>query len=360
MYIKNIKLSNFRNYENQKIELNNGINLFVGDNANGKTNIIESVYLGSFGKSYRTSKDIELIQFEKEFTRVELEYVKDDVNKKIEVFIDKLNKKVIKQDEIKIRKLSDHVGELLIVTFSPDSLDIVKGAPARRRSFLDMICSQLSKSYFIQLQEYLKCLKLKNSLLKNGNIDKEYIYVLHEKMTEYIYQICQFRKEVIQKLLEKAIVIQQSLTNQKEMIHLNYESDFLDLSKGQIKKVLDEHLNIEIMRKTSVKGIQRDDMLIYINEKEVAKYGSQGQNRTALLTLKLANFEILMEEKEQIPILLLDDIMSELDEHRIAFLLQYIKNYQSIITTTDASFVKEIDNIFIREVKEGNIISPEN
>ena len=356
MYIKNIELKNFRNYDNQSIDFINGINLFVGDNANGKTNIIESIYVSAFGKSYRTTKDIELIKFDKEYSRVELNYSKDDINKKIEVFIDLSNKKYIKQDEIKIKKLSEHVGEILIVIFSPDSLDIVKGSPAKRRSFIDMICSQLSKSYFINLQEYLKCLKIKNTLLKNGNVDKDYIYVLHEKMSEYIFNICNYRKVVIDKLLEKAKVIQNNLTNFKENIDLIYISDFINLNKEEIKKILDEHLNIEIMRKSSVKGIQRDDILILVNDMEVSKYGSQGQNRTALLTLKLSNFELLMEEKEQVPILLLDDIMSELDSHRIKFLLEYIKNYQSIITTTDASFAKDVENIIIRNVVNGEIL----
>lgn len=355
MYIKNIKLTNFRNYSEQNIELINGINLFVGDNANGKTNIIESVYLSAFGKSYRTTKDIELIKFNQDYTRVELDYDKDDVNKKIEVFIDSLNKKYIKQNDIKVKKLSEHVGELLIVIFSPDSLDIVKGSPAKRRSFLDMICSQLSKSYFINLQEYLKCLKIKNSLLKNGNVDKDYICVIHEKMSEYIYNICNYRKIIIDKLQCRAKVIEQNLTNFKEEIKLTYVSDFINLNKEEIKKILDEHLNIEIIRKSSVKGIQRDDISIFVNDMEVAKFGSQGQNRTALLTLKLANFEILKEEKEQVPILLLDDIMSELDAHRIKFLLDYINDYQSIITTTDASFAKNAENIVIRNVVNGNI-----
>ncbi len=355
MYIKKIKLTNFRNYDFQEIDLINGINLFVGDNANGKTNIIESIYLSSFGKSYRTNKDIELINFDKDFFRIETSYLKDDMNKKIEVFIDSNNKKYLKQDDIKIKKLSDHVGELLIVIFSPDSLDIVKGSPTKRRSFLDMICSQISTSYFINLQEYLKCLKLKNSLLKNGNIDKDYIFVLHEKMSEYIFNISNFRKIIIEKLLKKAIVIENNLTDFKEKINLEYISDFINLDRDEIKNILDEYLNIEIMRKSSVKGIQRDDIAIFINDREVAKFGSQGQNRTALLTLKLANFELLMEEKDQVPILLLDDIMSELDSNRINFLLKYIKDYQSIITTTDASFAKNAENIMIKNVKEGKI-----
>ena len=355
MYIKNIELENFRNYNKQKIDLINGINLFVGDNAQGKTNIIESVYLSAIGKSYRTIKDVEVINFEKDYCRIILNYNKLDINKKIELFINNLNKKIIKQDEVKIGKLSEHVGEILIVIFSPDSLDIVKGSPAKRRSFLDMICSQISKSYYINLQEYMKCLKIKNSLLKNGNIDKEYIFVLHEKMSEYIFNIVNYRKIIIDKLLEKSKVIQNNLTKNTEDINLIYISDFINLEKNEIKKILDNYLEIEVIRKISLKGIQRDDIGIFVNDKEVSKYGSQGQNTTALLTLKLANFELLREENNENPILLLDDIMSELDSNRIRFLLDYIKDYQSIITTTDASFAKNAENTIIYKVKNGEI-----
>ena len=355
MYIKNIELENFRNYNKQKIDLINGINLFVGDNAQGKTNIIESVYLSAIGKSYRTIKDVEVINFEKDYCRIILNYNKLDINKKIELFINNLNKKIIKQDEVKIGKLSEHVGEILIVIFSPDSLDIVKGSPAKGRSFLDMICSQISKSYYINLQEYMKCLKIKNSLLKNGNIDKEYIFVLHEKMSEYIFNIVNYRKIIIDKLLEKSKVIQNNLTKNTEDINLIYISDFINLEKNEIKKILDNYLEIEVIRKISLKGIQRDDIGIFVNDKEVSKYGSQGQNRTALLTLKLANFELLREENNENPILLLDDIMSELDSNRIRFLLDYIKDYQSIITTTDASFAKNAENTIIYKVKNGEI-----
>ena len=355
MYIKNIKLEKYRNYENQEINLINGINLFVGDNAHGKTNIIESVYVCAFGKSYRTTKDNELIKIGNEYTKIYIEYEKNNINKKIEYYLDLNNRKNIKKDGVKIKKLSDHVGEILTVTFSPDSLDIVKGSPTKRRNFLDIMCSQISKTYLINLQEYMKCLKLKNSMLKNEIIDKNYILVLHEKMSEYIYQIVNYRKNIIDKLLFHSKIIQKKLTNDMEEINLVYETDFLNLSKESIKEILDKYLNIEIMRKSTLKGIQRDDLIIYINDLEVSKFGSQGQNRTALLTLKLANFEILKEEKDEIPILLLDDIMSELDQNRINFLLDYIKDYQSIITTTDSDFVKNKENIKISKVLNGRL-----
>lgn len=355
MYLKKLELNNFRNYENQTINFLNGINLFVGDNAQGKTNIIESIYLSAFGKSYRTSKDIEVINFNNDFSRIELYYNKKNIDKKIEVYIDNLNKKIIKQDDIKIKKLADYIGEIPVVIFSPDSLDIVKGSPSKRRSFIDMICSQISKSYLICLQEYNKCLKLKNAMLKKDVIDKEYILVLHEKMSEYIFKIVKYRNIIIEKILERAKIIEENLTNNKEKINLIYNTDFLELDKIKIKKILDDHLYIDILRKSSVKGIQRDDIIIYINDLEVEKYGSQGQNRTALLSLKLANFEVLKEIKDEEPILLLDDIMSELDENRINFLLKYIENYQSIITTTDSKFVKGVDNINILKVLNGRL-----
>ena len=355
MYLKSINLENFRNYSNQYIEFINGINLFVGNNAQGKTNIIEAIYVCSFGKSYRTTKDIELLKFNEEFLRIKLDYNKKDYDKEIEVFINNLNKKIIKENGVKISKIADHVEELPIVIFSPDSLDIVKGAPGKRRMFIDMICCQLSKSYLLTHQEYMKCLKLKNNMLKKDEIDKDYILVLHEKMSDCIEKIVKFRTEVIEKLLIKAKEIHKKLTDSKEEINVEYVTDFMNLDKKEIKNYLDEHLYIDILRKSSIKGIQRDDINIYINNLEVGKYGSQGQNRTALLTLKLADFEVLKDEKEVIPILLLDDIMSELDSNRINFLLDYIEGYQSVITTTDASFVKNVENIKISKVLNGNL-----
>ena len=353
MHLEKLILNNFRNYNNQEIELINGINFFEGDNAQGKTNIIEAIYMCAFGKSYRTIKDIEVVKFNEDFCRVNLIYKKNNIKNEIEIYIDKNNKKQIKKNDIKITKLSNHVGEIPIVIFSPDSLNIVKGSPAKRRSFIDMICSQLSKSYLINLQEYNKCLKIKNSMLKNDNIDKNYIYVLHEKMSEYIYNIVKYREDVIKKIFNKAKKIHNDITNNKESIDLVYITDFLNFEKEKIKDILDSHLYIDILRKSSVKGIQKDDLSIKINNMEVQKYGSQGQNRTVMLVLKLANFEVLKEIKEEEPILLLDDIMSELDENRINFLLKYIENYQSIITTTDSSFIKNVENIKISKVSNG-------
>lgn len=356
MYLQKLNMQNFRNYHFQQVDFINGINLFLGNNAQGKTNIIEAVYLAAFGKSYRTSKYNEMVQFKQDYARVNLTYQREKIPHEIEVYFDQYNKKNIKKDGVKISKISSHVGEVLIVIFSPDSLDIIKGSPEKRRNFLDMICCQLSKSYLIIHQEYMKYLKIKNLILKQEEkIDQDYIFVMHDKMSECIEKIVSFRKEVIEKLQKKAEVIEKNITNGAEEIRLHYVTDFLNMSKSEIKKYLDEHLSIDILRKSSIKGIQRDDIEIYINDFEVNKYGSQGQNRTALLTLKLADFEVLKEVKEETPILLLDDIMSELDSNRISFLLSYIEKYQSIITTTDDTFVKNVKNIKITKVKSGRL-----
>lgn len=355
MKIKNLEMTNFRNYINQKIDFIDGINLFVGNNAQGKTNIIEAIYVMAIGKSYRTIKDSEVINFNDNFCNINMEYVKDGIDNKIIYSINNMNRKIINKNGVKVTKLSDHVGEIPIVIFSPDSLDIVKGAPAKRREFINLVASQISKSYIIAHQEYMKCLKLKNNALKKDFIDKEYIKILNEKMSEYIEKIVAFRKTVIEKILEKAKNIEHNITYGKEEINLVYETDFLNLNKDEINNILNKYMDIEIMKKSSLKGIQRDDIIIFINGVEVAKYGSQGQNRTALLALKLADFEVLRDIKKQDPILLLDDIMSELDSERISFLLKYIENYQSIITTTDDSFVKDVSNIKISKVLKGTL-----
>ncbi len=354
MYLNKLSLENFRNYNNQNIEFINGINLFLGFNAQGKTNIIEAIYVCAFGKSYRTSKDNEIIQFQKDYCNIACNYT-NSTAQETTFYIDRMNRKQLKDNGVKVKKIAEYVGKIPVVIFSPESLDIVKGSPKERRSFIDMICCQLSKAYIIAHQEYTQCLKLKNGILKQDYIDDDYIYVLHEKMAKYVKLIVSFRNEIIEKINHYAIDIQKSLTQGTEDIKLIYNTDFLGMDEKEIKSYLDEHLYIDKLRKSSVKGIQRDDISILVNGQEVGTYGSQGQKRTALLTLKLANFELLKEELQETPILLLDDIMSELDSKRINFLLKYIEKYQSIITTTEDTFVKDIDNIKIYKVSNGTL-----
>lgn len=358
MIITNVKLVNFRNYENAEIELSKNINLFFGKNGSGKTNILESIYVSSITKSYRTNKDIEVIKFNKDFTNIFVDYVdKRNNKKKTQIYISNINKKVVKEDEIAVKKLSNYIGNYNIVVFSPESLDIIKGSPKNRRKFIDILLSQLSKQYLIKLQEYNKLLLLKNATLRleKSKIDINYLDVIDEKLTEYIKYIVNERKLIINKIQKYAEIIQKELTNDLEEIKIKYQTDFLDLNKEEILKLLKKQREQDIFKKSSSKGIQRDDILIYINDLEVNIYGSQGQNRTALLTLKLSELEIIKEEKEENPILLLDDVLSELDKSRIQYLLKYITNYQTVITTTEKEGLEELENVTFFKVSKGKV-----
>lgn len=355
MYIKNVSLVNFRNYKNEKIKFVKGINLFIGDNAQGKTNIIEAVYICAFSKSYRAFKDSEIITFDEKYSLIDLEYNNDYEDVKHSHYVDCFNKKQISLDGIKLKKQVDVVGRLPVVIFSPDDLEIVKGTQSSRRKFIDLICCQLSKKYLIVFSEYNKVLKIKNALLKKelSNDDKEYITILNEKLASYILYITEVRRNVLDDIFKYSKTIIKAITNNVEEIDIKYIAEFEGKTALEIKNKLDEVLQYEIYRKTSLKGISKDLIDININSKDVNKYGSQGQKRTTLLTLKLASFEILKEKLNTNPILLLDDIMSELDSSRVNFLLEYIKDYQSIITTTEFDNVSKNIKINVKHIING-------
>lgn len=358
MYLQKLQLTNFRNYENLELEFSKGVNVFVGNNAHGKTNILESIYLSSITKSYRTSKDIECIKFNTDYFRINHIYLDDkDTKIDVEVYLDSNNKKQIKENGVKVNKYSDFIGTIPLVIFSPDNMDIVKGSPKNRRKFLDILISQLSRSYVICLQEYNKLLTLKNNLLKQdkAGVDLTYLDILDEKLAEKIEIISSMRNKYVDIVEEHAKEIQKSLSKDEEILKLKYTSDFLDKNREEIKKILSNSRENDFFRKTSNKGIGHDDILVLVNDKEVATYGSQGQNRTALLSMKLAEFEILKEEKENVPIILLDDVFSELDRQRINFLIDYVSKYQVFITTTEIESIDNIENKEIFKIKNGTV-----
>lgn len=357
MLIKKIKLEGFRNYINEEIHFDKNINLFIGDNAQGKTNIIESIYMCAFTKTYRTLKDTDTINLNQDYFRITMNYENENKNITTEIFLDKNGHKQLKIDDVKVKKISSVVGDIPIVIFTPDDLNIIKGSPADRRKFIDIICCQISKSYTVHIQEYNKYLKIKNTVLKDEiDLSKiEYIKILNENMAKHIKFITNFRKRVIGELKKHSINIQKELTNNDEKLNIEYITDFDGKTETEILNILNDHIKIDIFRKNSVKGIQKDDIEFYINDLSVQKYGSQGQARTVLLTLKLSNFEILKEVKNTNPILLLDDIMSELDNSRVKYLFEYIKDYQSIITTTDERQLKDFNNIKISKILNGSL-----
>ena len=356
MYINKIKLQNFRNYNEQEIILNKSIYVFYGDNAQGKTNILEAIFLCTFGKSFRTNKEKELIKLGKDNANVIIEYEKKDRDGKISISIS--DKKQILVNGIKIKKLSELLGNINIVIFTPDDINILKGGPALRRRFLDMMIGQLKPNYVYILNMYIKTLEQRNNYLrqiKEENKPENLLDIWDEKLIEYADIIYKYRKEFIDKIKKKINIIHKKITDEKEEINIQYTSNCE--SKEVYSELLKQRRKLDIIKGFTTKGIHRDDFEIYINNKELSIYGSQGQNRTAILSLKLSELQVIYDEIEEEPILLLDDFMSELDIKRRRNFLNNINNTQVIITCAEKiEFLKENVDYCLYQVKEGEII----
>ena len=350
MWIKNIKIKNFRNYDQEEINLEKNINIFYGKNAQGKTNIIEAIFLCSLGKSFRAKKDNEMIKLNEENAIVEIEYEKSDRDGKIKIEIG--NKKNIYLNGIKIKKLSELLGNLNIVIFTPDDINILKGGPQNRRRFLDIMISQLRPNYMHILNLYLKTIEQRNKYLrqiKEEHKDENLLEIWDEKLAEYAVKIYEYRKEFIEKIIKKINIIHKNITNGEEQIKLEYitECD----NKEKYLQLLKERRKLDIIKGFTTKGIHRDDFVIYINKKEIKIFGSQGQNRTAMLSLKLAELQVIYDEIGEYPILLLDDFMSELDKTRRKNFLENIEGTQVIITGTEKL---DIENLKYLEYNVSN------
>ena len=354
MWINKIKINNFRNYKLEEINLEKNINIFYGENAQGKTNIIEAIFLCSMGKSFRAKKDKEMILLSKENASVEIEYKKLDRDGKIKIELN--NKKNVYINGIKIKKLSELLGNINIVIFTPDDINILKGGPQNRRRFLDIMISQLKPNYMYNLNLYLKTLEQRNNYLrqiKEENKKEELLDIWDEKLSEYAINIYNYRKEFLEKINKKIKNIHQEITDNKEEIEIEYLSECIN--KEEYLKLLKGRRKLDIIKGFTTKGVHRDDFVIYINKKRLDIFGSQGQHRTAILSLKLSELNIIEEEIGEKPILLLDDFMSELDEKRRNHFLEKINDTQVIITCTDKINI-ENKNILIYNVKEGKVI----
>ena len=351
MYIKNIKLKNFRNYENQEINLENKINIFYGDNAQGKTNILEAIYLCALGKSFRTKKEKELILFSKENSFIEINYQKKDREGKINLEIN--NKKYFYLNNIKLKKLSEILGNINIVLFSPDDINIIKGVPENRRKFLNIMISQLRPNYVYNYNLYLKILEQRNNYLrqiKYGNKNRELLEIWNQQLTICAENVYNYRNEFIEKILNKINNIHSKITEEKEKINIKYISNFKN--KEEFLKELKNNEEIDIQKGYTTRGIHRDDFDIYINNNKLNIYGSQGQIRSFILSLKISELEIIYDEIGEYPVLLLDDFMSELDEKRRVGFLNSVKDAQVLITCTD----KLVDNMWTTfNVKNGKV-----
>lgn len=362
MFIKELQLVNFRNYENLYITLSKGVNVFCGDNAQGKTNILEALYFCSLGKSHRTTKDKELIQWGKDNAYVKLNVERKPLDKKIEVKIFKQCKKGVSINSINIKKLSDLIGVLNVVMFSPEDLKIVKDSPSHRRKFIDMELCKLSKKYFYNLSQYKKILEERNAALKKLKGESSILDIYDEQLSNLGSEIIKARLNYIEMLNEYGKKIHKDISRDKEVIHFNYisslkkledlnviENEFLNLLRKNRKKDIDSKV-------TSV-GPHRDEFSIEINGVDTRSYGSQGQQRTSVLTIKFASLEIIKKVTNEYPILLLDDVLSELDLNRQRYILGSINKVQTLITCTGIMDInKQIGtNSRIFKVSEGKV-----
>ena len=354
MWIKKLKLNNFRNYQTQEIEFDKNINIIYGENAQGKTNIIESIFLSSVGKSFRTNKEKELIKFNENFCNVEIDYEKSDRDGNIKIDIS--TKKNIYINKIKIKKLSELLGNIHTVIFTPDDINILKGGPENRRKFLNIMISQLRPKYMHIYSLYNKALEERNNYLKKikqENTNEEMLEIWDEQLISYGKIISEYRKEFIDKIKNKIKIIHKNITGEKEEIKINYLTDCLD--ENNYRELLKQRKKLDIIKGYTTRGIHRDDFQIFINDILVNVYGSQGQHRTAILSLKISELQVVNDEIGENPILLLDDFMSELDENRRSNFIENIKDTQVIITCTEKFEINNTNAKYFK-VKEGKFI----
>lgn len=366
MFVKQLKLKNFRNYETLNINLHKSLNIIIGDNAQGKTNILESIFFGCFGKSFRTNNDKELILMDKVFNYSKLIVQKKHVELNIEYRIhEKLNKE-IKINNNSMKRLSDILGNIYVVLFSPEDLSLVKGSPSIRRNFINRELSNLNRKYYKVLVDYNKVKSQRNKLLKNYNSSQKTILeVYDEQLIEKGSSVFFMRRNFLEKLNQISKEIHKVLTDANETLEIEYlpniniRSDFnYDTIKERFKNHLLSRRQREMKLGYTCVGPHKDDFKLLINDKDVHKYGSQGQQRTTALSLKMSEIKLIENLTGELPILLLDDVFSELDYKRQSRLLKIFENTQTIITSTnfDKILKEQINSYKLIKIEQGKVV----
>ena len=340
MFIKSIELKNFRNYDELTLSFNDKVNFIVGNNAQGKTNLLEGIYMSSIGKSFRTSKDSEMIGFGRDFCKIKVTAQKNLFLTDVEIMIRNDRGKSIKVDGVNISKTSDLLENIYIVIFSPEDLKIVKDEPEKRRRFIDRELCLIKPYYFDCLSSYRKVLLQRNTYLKEKDIEKSILDIWDTQLSSYGAKIISMRRDFIEKINEISHRLHLNITNGKENLKIEYDPSVNPV--GEVKdtenilyKCLKDSYNNDMRLRTTTKGPHRDDIQFYIDDVNVRSYGSQGQQRTAALSLKLAELDLIKNETGENAVLLLDDVMSELDNSRQEFLIRSLSDIQLFITSTD-------------------------
>ena len=358
MYIESLELKNYRNYQNLQLDFDKGTNIFYGDNAQGKTNILESVYLCGTTKSHRGSKDKEIIRFGEEESHIRMMIRKDELSYKIDMHLRKNKAKGVAINGLPIKKARELFGIVNLVFFSPEDLNIIKNGPGERRRFMDLELCQLDQIYLTDLAGYNHIVNQRNRLLKDLYMNpslKETLDIWDMQMLQYGTKIINKRKGFVRDLVIQDI--HHNLTGGIEHLEVVYEPS---TEAEDFENVLKKNRERDIRMKMTSAGPHRDDLSFVVNGIDIRKYGSQGQQRTAALSLKLSEIYLVKEKIKDTPILLLDDVLSELDSNRQTYLLDCIHDIQTLITCTGLDdFVSNqfhINKVF--RVIKGEVYNP--
>lgn len=354
MYIKRIQLENFRNYKKLDVSFDKRINIILGENAQGKTNLIESIYMTGFARSFRTLKDSDIIKFDQQYALVKADVSGKDYDFSMSVKITPEGKYVV-CDGKKINRMADLLDKVYIVVFSPEDLKLVKDTSEKRRRFIDQEMSKIKPAYYDTLYNYRKVIRQRNAYLKEDDIRPDILDIWNMEAARYGEIIVKRRSEFIKILEEISGQIHSSITSGKEKLSIEYEPSIG--ADEDFYQVLADSSERDIRNRNTGRGPHRDDMKILINGTDIRHYGSQGQQRTAALSLKLAEIKLIKQMTGEDAILLLDDVLSELDQNRQAFLLNSLDNIQMFITSTDISdeVYKKIGSGKTYIVDDGNV-----
>lgn len=359
MIIQSLDLKNYRNYDEASIVFGDRVNILYGDNAQGKTNVLEAIYVAGTTKSHRSSKDKELIRFNEDEAHIRLNILRNNVPRRIDMHLKKNKAKGVAVDGIPIKKATELLGIVNLIFFSPEDLSLIKAGPAERRRFMDMELCQLDKIYVHNLISYNKALVQRNALLKELWVRpelKDTLEVWDLQLEKYGNELIKIRRDFIDKLNTIIYDTHKTLSGNREELKLVYEPD---VKEEEFLDRLNESHERDIKTKTTNYGPHRDDLNFIIGDMDIRKYGSQGQQRTCALSLKLSEIELVKQVTGDKPILLLDDVLSELDENRQRYLLDCLDEVQTIVTCTGLdSFISDrlaVNKIF--EVIEGKVFN---
>lgn len=366
MKLKSLKLVNFRNYEDAFLEFSPGINLFIGENGSGKTNILEAIYVLSLTKSTRPGNDLDLININHDNLSVIGEILHDDFTKKYKVSIDKL-KKMVYINNFQVKKISEYISNFCVTAFLPNDIEIIKGSPSIRRSLLNVQIGQIYNNYLMYVNEYNSLLKMRNEYLKRLNInamsDVKYLYVINEKMLDVSLKIYYYRYFYLGKINEIIPKVFKKLSGIDGLkIEYNNNLGVLSYDEDKIREILsskwNKNLQKEMIQGMTLTGLHRDDITFLINDKDAKVFASQGQQRLIVIAYKISELLVFKNIKKEYPILLLDDVFSEIDIKKRNNIIKFLKSdMQVIITTTDINDISldlvKLAKVF--KIKNGEI-----